>query len=475
MTPFSKTKIVATVGPRSESKEMLTQLVHAGVNVFRLNFSHGTHEKHAAVIENIVQINQELGTNIGILADLQGPKIRIGEVENNEIILVNGQSIRITTKEQVSTPELLYISYESLALDVEPGDRILIDDGKLGLVVKTTNKADEITAEVIYGGILTARKGVNLPDTTVTAPSLMPKDHRDLEFIFTMPVNWIALSFVRTAEEINKLKGVLEFRNHPAKVIAKIEKPDAYKNLDEIIRVSDGIMVARGDLGVELPLEDIPFVQKDIVTRCIKAHIPVIIATQMMESMVTNAIPTRAEITDITNAMFDGADALMLSAETASGKYPVKVIETLKKVINKVEQEDKIYNMGIEPDKDSHTFLSDAVCFTACRMAKYVNATSIIALTRSGYTAFSLASFRPVSNIFVFTENANLLNAVSLVWGTRAYLYNRSNSTEDTVRHIQNILKDKGMIQKGEIVINTGSTPFNELGNTNTIKVSVIH
>jgi pyruvate kinase len=475
MIPFSKTKIVATVGPASESKEMLTELVHAGVNVFRLNFSHSNHEDHAEIIENIVQINQELGTNIGILADLQGPKIRIGEVANEKIELKRGSHVRISIIEQLSTPELLYVSYEDLAFDVSPGDRILIDDGKLELHVLSSNNFDEVVAEVIYGGFLTNNKGVNLPDTNVTAPSLTPKDLRDLEFILSMPVNWIALSFVRTAEEITKLKGIIQYRNHSARVIAKIEKPEAYENIDEIIKVSDAIMVARGDLGVELPLERIPLIQKDIVKRCVKAARPVIIATQMMESMEKNSTPTRAEITDVANAMFDGADALMLSGETAMGLYPVKVIQTLKRVIKNVEEQDSIYNLGIEPNKSAPSFLSDAVCYTACRMAHYIGATSIIALTRSGYTAFSLASFRPKSNIYVFTETADLVNAVSLVWGTRAFLFNRTSTTVDTVREVQDILKTLGFLKKGEVVINTGSTPFTEHGPTNTIKVTTIH
>lgn len=475
MIPFSKTKIVATVGPASESKEMLIELVNAGVNVFRLNFSHSNHEEHAETIENIVQINQELGTNIGILADLQGPKIRIGEVANEKIELKRGSHVRISITEQLSTPELLYVSYEDLAFDVSPGDRILIDDGKLELHVLSSNNLDEVVAEVIYGGFLTNNKGVNLPDTNVTAPSLTPKDLRDLEFILSKPVNWIALSFVRTAEEITKLKGIIQYRNHSARVIAKIEKPEAYENIDEIIKVSDAIMVARGDLGVELPLERIPLIQKDIVKRCVKAARPVIIATQMMESMEKNSTPTRAEITDVANAMFDGADALMLSGETAMGLYPVKVIQTLKRVIKNVEEQDSIYNLGIEPNKSAPSFLSDAVCYTACRMAHYIGATSIIALTRSGYTAFSLASFRPKSNIYVFTETADLVNAVSLVWGTRAFLFNRTSTTVDTVREVQDILKTLGFLKKGEVVINTGSTPFTEHGPTNTIKVTTIH
>lgn len=475
MIPFTRTKIVATVGPASDTKEMLTALVKAGVNVFRLNFSHSNHEKHTSIIKIIHDINHELGTNVGILADLQGPKIRIGDVENNEIELEKGDVVSLTIHPQVSTRQLLYVSYEDLAKDVESGNRILIDDGKVELKVLSSNNEDEVKAEVIYGGIITANKGVNLPDTSISSPSLTPKDLRDLDFILTQNVNWIALSFVRTAHDIVKLKGVIEYKKHSARVVAKIEKPEAYNNLDEIIQVSDAIMVARGDLGVELPLERIPVIQKDIVNRCIKAGRPVIIATQMMESMTTSPTPTRAEITDVATAMFDGADALMLSGETARGKYPVKVIETLKKVIADVETQDVIYHGKLMPKKDSASYLSDMVCYTASQMAKAVEATSIIAMTSSGYTAFMLSSFRPKCNIYVFTESEDLLNAVSLVWGTRAYLFHRSSNTEDTVRTIQDLLKKKGLIHRGEVVINTGSTPFNEKGPTNTVKLGVIH
>lgn len=475
MIPFSRTKIVATVGPASDSKEMLMSLVEAGVNVFRLNFSHSNHEKHAAVIKLITEINHELGTNVAILADLQGPKIRLGQVENEQVELERGDIVGISIHVQVSTKSLLYVSYEDLARDVAPGDRILIDDGKIELKVLSSNMIDEIKAEVIYGGVIKANKGVNLPDTAVSAPSLTPKDLRDLEFILTQNVNWIALSFVRTADEITRLKGMIQFKGHSARVIAKIEKPEAYQNIDAIIQVSDAIMVARGDLGVELPLERIPVIQKDIVNKCIKAARPVIIATQMMESMINNSTPTRAEITDVATAMFDGADALMLSGETATGKYAVKVIETLKRVIKNVEEQDAIYHTKLMPHDSSASYLSDMVCYTASQLAKAVSATSIIALTSSGYTAFMLSSFRPKCNIYVFTENEDLLNTVSLVWGTRAYIYHRSSTTEDTVREVQKILIQKGLINKSEVVINTGSTPFNEHGPTNTIKLSTIH
>ncbi|HRI28766.1 MAG TPA: pyruvate kinase [Chitinophagales bacterium] len=481
MIPFTKTKIVATVGPSCDTKEMLANMIKAGVDVFRLNFSHSNHEQYQTIIQYITEINQELETNVGILADLQGPKIRIGKVENNKIELIANEIVTVTPQEQVSTNKLLYVSYDDLVVDAHVGDRILINDGIVELKVTHINTANNtLTARVIYGGELTANKGVNLPDTKVSAPALTPKDMRDLKFIFEQKqINWIALSFVRNADELIQLKGLISFNSHPAKVIAKIERPEAYQNIDEIIKAADAIMVARGDLAVELPLEELPIIQKNIVRKCRKVARPCIIATQMMESMKDNPTPTRAEITDVANAMYDGADALMLSAETSTGNYPLKVIEMLMRIIKTIEKEEVIYQPEDQKalEKEGRpNFLYDTVCFTATRLARFVNASSIIALTRSGYTAFTLASFRPKSNIFVFTESEELLNAVSLVWGTRAFLYNRSANTDtvDAVREVQNILLLKGLVQKNDVVVNTGSMPFSEKGPTNTIKLSVI-
>ncbi len=475
MLELNKTKIVATVGPASNDKATLRKLLEAGVNVFRLNFSHGTHEGHAEVIKFIHELNDELGTNVGILADLQGPKIRLGkEIENGEVSIESGKTITFTTQEKVGTSQELYINYEDFARDVQVGNRILIDDGKIELRVITTNGEDTVTAEIIYGGPVKPRKGVNLPDTNISIPSITPKDIRDLEFILTQPVNWVALSFVRTAEEINQLRGIIKFGNHPAKIIAKIEKPEAIQNIDRIIQVSDAIMVARGDLGVEVPLQKVPIMQKDIVKRCNQAAKPVIIATQILESMINSPAPTRAEATDAANAIFDGADAIMLSGETAAGKYPVKAIEVFTKIIQEVEKQDIIYNKEHLPSKKSKYYDYDVICYNACVTAKQLDAKALIATTHSGYTAYLLSSFRPKSNIFAFTDNEELINTLSLVWGVRTLKCPPFKNTDEGTKKVQKILKKTGYVKRGDVVVNTGSMPLNLKGKTNMIKLSRI-
>lgn len=470
----NRTKIIATLGPASNNNEMIRELIETGVNVFRLNFSHGTHEQHAEVIAIIHALNEELQTNVGILADLQGPKIRLGMVNNDQVVLESGQKVYLTTNEMEGTAEKLYIAYPDFAADVSSGEKILMDDGKIELQAIQTNGVDEVVAEVIYGGVVSSRKGVNLPQTNISMPTLTQKDIKDLEFVCTQNVNWIALSFVRRAEDVVKLRGALQFKNHPARIIAKIEKPEAVQNMDRIIQVSDAVMIARGDLGVELPLQRIPMIQKEIIRKCIRAAKPVIIATQMMESMMENPSPTRAEVTDVATGIFDGADALMLSGETAVGKHPVRVIETFMKVIKHIEKQGKIYNRDHVAQEESPTFLSDAICYNACRIGDDVNAKAIIGMTKSGYTAFVLSSFRPNANVYIFTESKELLNSVSLVWGVHAFYYNKFESTDDSIRDVQNILLKKGLIEQGDVVINTGSMPLHERGRTNTIKVSLI-
>lgn len=472
---FNRTKIIATLGPASDSAEMVRELIKAGVDVFRLNFSHGSHQEHALRIKTIIEANTELGTNAGILADLQGPKIRIGrEVENGEVMLTTGSIVTLTTKESVTTANSIYVTYAPLAIDVKVGDIILIDDGKIEVKVLETNGIDQINVEVLYGGPILPQKGVNLPQTNVSTPALTPKDIQDVEFITQHPVNWIALSFVRTADEIMHLKGMLQFKQHSAKIIAKIEKPEAITNIDEIIKVSDAIMVARGDLGVEVPLENVPLYQKQIVHKCNRAAKPVIIATQIMESMMTNPSPTRAEITDVANAIYEGADALMLSGETAKGKHPLRVIQTFEKIIQLIETQDLIYNKHEYLNKTSPTFISDTLCLNACQVADTIGAKAIIGMTKSGYTAFMLSSFRPRAAIFIFTESQELLNQVSLVWGVRAFPYHKFNNTEETMRDVKMLLKTYNLVQTNDIVINIGTMPLHERGTANTLKISRI-
>lgn len=476
---FNKTKIVATIGPASNNIDTLKALIEAGVDVFRVNFSHSDHATHKSVIDLVHQANDELGTHVGILADLQGPKIRLGMVADDRIELLADAEISITTHPKVSTANELYITYEQLAHDVRPGNRILIDDGKIELRVLATNGIDTVKALVIFGGPVSSKKGVNLPDTAVSSPSLTKKDIEDLEFIIHQRVHWVALSFVRTADDIQRLRGMLQFRDcKTLKIIAKIERPEAIQNIDSIIAVTDGIMVARGDLGVEVPLEKVPIMQKMIVKKCIAAAKPVIIATQMMESMIKDPSPTRAEVADVANGILDGADALMLSGETATGKHPVRVIETFRRIITEVERDGDIYSSyekGNRPSVTSPTFLSDNVCYNACRISDDIRAKAITGMTVSGYTAFFLSCYRPKADIFIFTSNEAFINSFSLVWGVRAFLYTAFTTTDETMYDVQKVLIDKGHLQSGDRVVLTATMPLVEQGRTNTIKVSTIN
>lgn len=472
---IQKTKIVATIGPASSDYNTLLGLARAGVDVFRLNFSHGTHELHQAVINRILKIKETYNFHVSILADLQGPKLRVGEMENNGVELVEGAFITFTNKKCVGTKDKAYMSYQQFAEDVKQGERVLIDDGKLELEVEETNKKDEVVLKVIHGGILRSRKGVNLPNTSISLPSLTEKDRRDLEYVLTQPVNWIALSFVRWAEDIYDLRRRKQLKDHPAKLIAKIEKPEAIENIDAIIDASDGIMVARGDLGVEVPMERLPIMQKFIIDKCIKKAKPVIVATQMMESMVTSPFPTRAEITDVANAVMDGADAVMLSGETSVGKHPVRVVQAMNKIIAEAEKSDEVYYKGLTPSENSETYLSDAICYNTVKIAREVKAKAIIGMTNSGYTAFRISSNRPQSEIYMFSSNQMMLDTLSLVWGIRTYFYDKFNSTDDTIYDVQEILKGQGVIRANDVVINTGSMPIEQRLKTNMLKITIVN
>ncbi len=473
MTNFNRTKIIATVGPACNNYDTLLEMVKEGVDLFRFNFSHGTHEGHKEYFEHVHRINRNLGSSIGILADLQGPKIRIGNVANGGVMLETGHTVIITDKEAESSAEKLFVSYHHLAKDVRPDEKILIDDGKIVLqVVKSINE-HEFEARVVHGGILTSKKGVNLPQSKLTIPSITEKDWRDLEFALKYRASWVALSFVRTADDILQLKKEIK-QKHSVKIIAKIEKPEAIENLDSIIEAADGIMVARGDLGVEIPLEKVPMVQKDIVRKCIIASKPVVVATQVMDSMINNPTPTRAEVTDVANAMIDGADGVMLSGETSVGKHPVEVIRVMRSIMKYVEAQEVVYNKNLVPSPESLNFLSDAVCYNACRIAEEVKAKAIVGMTRSGYTAFMLSSYRPHANIYIFTDNPDLLNILSLSWGVRGFYYDRFVSTDETINDVLMILKKNGLVETGDVVVNTGSMPLGKQGKTNMLKVSQV-
>lgn len=468
--PFNKTKILATVGPASNNHEMITSLAGAGADVFRLNFSHGTHDIHKEVVEIIRKINKENGLHLGILQDLQGPKIRVGEMENNGVEIVPGKPLTITNEPLIGNSEIVSTVYQNLPNDVIAGDRILIDDGNLELVVNNTN-GREVNCTVVHGGILKSRKGINLPNTKVSAPSLTEKDLIDLEFGLAHDVDWIALSFVRSAEDIIDLRDRIKAAGKDCKIVAKIEKPEALENIDAIIEATDAIMVARGDLGVEVPQEIVPLWQKRMVEKCKLASKPVIIATQMMESMIGNPRPTRAETNDVANAVLDGADAVMLSAETASGKYPVNAVKAMTSIITYLEDNAQVYNNLYKIPESDETFLSNNLILMASRLSRNVKAKAIVGITSSGFTGFRLASHRPFADIFLFTRNEKLITQMSLVWGVRAYLYSNQVSTDATFDDIENTLKSDGHVNSGDIIINTASMPLKDKGRTNMLKI----
>ena len=471
-----KTKIVATLGPASAQKEVLTRMIAKGVDVCRLNFSHGSQEDHLKVINTIKEINAENPFNVGILADLQGPKIRIGKMKEGGAILTNGAKIEMTTEEiAIGDENRIYISYENFPNDVKEDEIILLDDGKLQLRVLSTDHKKSVICEVVHGGVLTSRKGVNLPNTKVSIPSLTEEDIDNMHFALDHGADWIAMSFVRSAEDIVQGKQLIAERGSHAKIVAKIEKPEAIDNIDAIIEATDAIMVARGDLGVEMPMEEVPGLQKIIVQKCRDLSKPVIIATQMLESMITTPRPTRAEINDVANSVLDGADAVMLSGETSVGEFPEIVIETMAKVITHVEATTYPYYNPKEQDYTNTTKISDAICSSSVFLAEKTGASAIAVMTASGYTAMEIASYRPNANIFVFTGNKNLLQQLSLVWGVKSFIYEKYESTDGTIQDVNGLLKQNHLVEPGQIVINTASTPLHEKGKTNTIRVSEVN
>ncbi|HEY0669976.1 MAG TPA: pyruvate kinase [Sphingobacteriaceae bacterium] len=473
-TVYNRTKIVATLGPASSSKETLLSMIKAGVDVCRLNFSHGRQADHQTVINIIREINKQYKTNVGILADLQGPKIRIGLVKDGGVQLLNGSQIEITTKEMIGDEKQIYITYESFPRDVRPGEIILLDDGKIQMRVLATNNKDSVTCEIVHGGVLTSRKGVNLPNTKVSIPSLTEEDLSNLEFALKNDVEWIGLSFVRSAEDIVELKRIISRSDSSARVIAKIEKPEAIDNIDEIIAATDGVMVARGDLGVEMPMEQVPGLQKMIARKCREASKPVIVATQMMESMITTPRPTRAEVNDVANSVLDGADAVMLSGETSVGEFPIIVIEAMQKIVRNVEETSYPFNTPKLINEASPTYMSDSVCGSAVFLAEKTGAVGIISMTSSGYTAFEISSHRPRANTFIFTSNRQLLNTLSLLWGVRGFYYDKFESTDKSISDVNKILKDQKLVEPGQIVINTAAIPIEKKAKTNMIKVTLI-
>jgi pyruvate kinase len=461
------------MGPASDSQETIAEMIKQGLDVCRINFSHGSYKDHARTIENIRKADQSLGTHTAILADLQGPKLRVGEFEGEGYMLNDGEEVRFTNKE--GEKGKIYITYPQFAEDVKAGERILLDDGKLELEVISTNGTDEVVTKVKHGGLLKNRKGVNLPNTKISLPCLTEKDLKDLDFVLDMDVDWVGLSFVRSARDIIELKHIIRSREKHARVVAKIEKPEAIEDIDDIIRETDALMVARGDLGVEIPLQNVPLVQKMLVTKALKSSKPVIVATQMMESMITDNTPTRAEVNDVANAVLDGADAVMLSAETSVGKHPVRVIEVMSSIVREVETSDEIYHHE-EPPAESleDRYITDSICFNATRLSNRVKASAIITMTFSGYTGFKISSQRPKADILLFTGNKNILTQMSLVWGVKSFYYDKMVSTDHTIADIKYILKKKELVKLGDKIIHLASMPMNEQGMTNMLKLDKV-
>jgi pyruvate kinase len=471
-----RTKIVATVGPACDTYEKLLELARAGVNVFRLNFSHGTHEDKLKIIQHIHKINDEEPFNIAMIGDLQGPKLRVGDIEGGEIEIKAGEILTFTNTKVLGNKERIYVSYPNLHDDVTIGNTILINDGKLEVRVKKVLKNNDVQVEVTMGGILSSKKGINLPDTKISLPALTTKDLIDLDFIIEQKLDWVALSFVRSVKDLEILRKKLEKKKSKTKIISKIEKPEALENLRDIIVESDAVMIARGDLGVELPVEKIPLLQKQIIRMCLHRAKPVIVATQMMESMIEFNKPNRSEITDVANAVLEGADAVMLSAETAAGKHPTLVVETMCKIIVEVEKNGYNYNREDElaPQPHSPSFLSDALCYNACKLAKDTNANALIGMTQGGYTAFMLSTYRPKSPLYIFTKEKTLVNQLSLSWGVRAFYYDEEESLDDIIFDQIDILKERRFLKSGDIVVNTGSVPVHLHLPTNVLKITKV-
>lgn len=469
-----KTKIVATLGPASDNEEVLTKMIEAGVDVCRLNFSHGSHDYHAGVMETIRRCSLNTAQPVALLADLQGPKIRLGDFEAESYQLAAGNRIVFTSKQCTGSQSKVYISYHSFATDVKQGETVLVDDGKLAFKVILSNGTDEVVMEAVNGGVLYPRKGVNLPDTLISLPSLTEKDLNDLAFILEKEVHWIALSFVRKAEDIHALRKLIDA--HPAKnkpmIIAKIEKPQAVKNIESIIAATDGIMVARGDLGVEIPMQKVPMIQKKIIRLCQKAGKPVIVATQMMEAMIENIRPTRAEVSDVANSVLDGADALMLSGETSVGRYPVETIRIMESIISQIELDETVfYQQKNYPLQAGPRFATDAVLQNAVDIAQTADAKAIVVLTHSGYSAFRLSSHRPKAGLFAFTHDPHLINTLNLLWGVQTAWDEGNGDAETLMRRVNTSLLDKEVIHEGEFIVNVLSTPSWKTGTSNTVRL----
>ena len=475
MKNIKRTKIVATLGPASSNRDTIKKMMVAGVNVFRINFSHAGFDAAKQRIQLIRDLNKELGFNVGILADLQGPKLRVGKMKGNVVVKTGDRVVFTTQKIEEGTADSVYMNYQSFPKDVKSGERILLDDGKLIFKVESTDGQSEVVTSVVQGGPLKSNKGVNLPNTEVSLPALTEKDVDDVIFAIEQVVDWIALSFVRHKEDLIGLKKLIKkHSSYEIPVISKIEKPQAIDNIDEIIDYSNGLMVARGDLGVEVPAEQVPLIQKNLVLKAKASRIPVIIATQMMESMNDGLTPSRAEVNDVANSVMDGADAVMLSGETSVGKHPVEVVQTMRKIVISVENSPLIRKYDQAPQNKNDRFITKSTCYHAALMANEIEAKAICTLTNSGYTAYQISAWRPDSSILVFTSNKRILSQLNLLWGVKCHYYDRFVSTDETVLDVNHIAKEKGYVKAGDSLVNLLAMPVANKGMVNTLRVSII-
>ncbi|NBC03640.1 MAG: pyruvate kinase [Bacteroidetes bacterium] len=470
-----RTKIVCTLGPSSNTKEDIEKLYRAGMNVVRINFSHGSHEGHKKTIGYVREVAEKVGYAIPVLMDLQGPKIRVGQMKDDAQVIKTGDFVKLTSEGVVGTPEVVPIDYPKLAEDSQVGNQILIDDGLLEL--KIIRKGDDgIVAKVVVGGVLKSRKGVNLPDVDISMSSLTEKDKEDLEFGLKVGVDYVAMSFVRSSRDIQDVISRIRAAGSNASIIAKIEKPEAVKVIDEIIEETDGIMVARGDLGIEIPSEQVPLVQKKIIEKCRIAGKPVITATQMLDSMINNPRATRAESSDVANAVLDGTDAVMLSGETAAGKYPVEAVRTMDKIIKSVESnaDSLYYSLKYKKPDWKEKQIIESLAYSCVTIADNIEAKAISTITHSGSTARRISKFRPRVPIVAFTESLIVRRQLNLVWGVQSVRLKEIFDTDISVKLMEDFLQNNGYVNSGDRVIIATGMPVAKRGRTNMIKVSTI-
>ena len=464
-----------SLGPATSSADVIEKMILAGVNVFRVNFSHADYNDVSERIQMIRDVDKKLNTNTAILGDLQGPKLRVGKIEEGTVVNPGDRVVFSTDAPFIGNAQKAYMNYQNFPKDVSKGERILLDDGKLIFEVSDTNKKNEVETVVIQGGPFKSNKGVNLPNTNISLPALTEKDIEDAKFIFTQDIDWIALSFVRFSQDLIDLKELMaKHTDQNIPIISKIEKPEAIENIDKIIAYSDGLMVARGDLGVEVPAEEVPLIQKRLVLLAKTARIPIIIATQMMETMIESLTPTRAEVNDVANSVMDGADAVMLSGETSVGKYPVEVINTMSSILTAVENSELIEVPHTPPTIRTKRFITKSICYHAAHLANDIEAKAICTLTNSGYTAYQISAWRPQAHVLVYTSNRKILNQLNLLWGVKAFYYSNLNSTDKTVEEINQIAFEKGYVDKEDMLVNLTAMPIESKGMVNTLRVSVI-